>query len=127
MNKHPWRGATALLLLGLATAACTTTGVGTGMTRGGKGVNFAWTASDSISGQLTATVDGGKTYSGKFFQVNSETQIDRLGPLWVGWPHRFRDWPYWGDDAGPAFVTHYSGKVVANLASADGAHMRCTF
>jgi hypothetical protein len=24
-------------------------------------------------------------------------------------------------------VTHYSGKVVANLAASDGKHMRCTF
>jgi hypothetical protein len=127
MSKHSWRGAAALLALGLATAACTTTGVGSGLTRGGKGVNFTWTSSDSISGQMTAAVEGGKTYSGTFFQVNSETQVDRLGPLWVGWGRRFNDWPYWGYDTGPDFVRHYSGKVVANLASPDGSYLRCRF
>lgn len=30
-------------------------------------------------------------------------------------------------DPGPQFLTHYTGRVVANLANADGAHMRCRF
>jgi hypothetical protein len=32
---------------------------------------------------------------------------------------------YW--DAGPEFVTQYTGRVVANLGTASGEHMRCKF
>ena len=44
---------------------------------------------------------------------------DRHGSHWRG------DWGFW--DAGPEFVTHYSGRVAANLATTDGQHMRCFF
>ena len=39
----------------------------------------------------------------------------------------WRGWPYWGPYPDTAFVTHYSGRVVANLADTAGDHMRCHF
>ena len=114
------------LLVALA-AGCTTMGTGTGSTATGKNpVNFSWKSSDGVSGSMNASLSNGKTYSGQFFQITSDTTVDNLGPLWTGWGGRWGgDWGFW--DAGPEFVTHYSGRVVANLATPDGKHMRCTF
>ena len=119
------------LLVALA-AGCTTMGTGFGSTSTGTNpVNFTWKSSDSVSGSMNATLANGKTFTGQFFQITSDTTVDNLGPLWAGWGgygHRGRwggDWGFW--DAGPEFVTHYSGKVLANLASPDGKHMRCNF
>jgi hypothetical protein len=119
-----------LPLLVAVAAGCTTMGTGTGSTASGKNpVNFSWKSSDSVSGSINATLSDGKTYSGQFFQITSNTTVDNLGPLWSGWGgyggRWGGDWGFW--DAGPEFVTHFSGRVVANLAAADGAHMRCTF
>jgi hypothetical protein len=107
---------------------CTTMGTGTGSTAtGGNPVNFTWKSSDGTSGTMNAVTSDGKTYTGRFFQITSDTTVDNLGPLWEGWGPGFRrgGWGYW--DAGPEFVTHYSGKVVANLTSPDGQHVRCNF
>jgi len=114
-------GALALASL----AACATTGAGTGTTREDNlPVKFNWSSDNAVSGDLTATLANGEAFDGKFFQVTSETRVDRLEPLWTGW--RFRhDWPYW--DSGPDFVKHYSGRVVANLQGTQGEHMRCSF
>ena len=40
-----------------------------------------------------------------------------------GWG--FRGWDYW--DTGTDFVTHFTGRVVANLADPEGKHVRCKF
>lgn len=111
-----------------AVAACTTTGTGVGSTAtGAESVMFHWTSSDGVSGSMTATLSDAKTYSGQFFQITSNTAVDNLGPLWAGWGPGWRrgGWEDW--DPGPEFVTHYSGRVLANLASPDGIHMRCRF
>jgi len=118
------------LLLGMigAAAGCATTGSGFGATATGTDpMSFSWKSSDNVSGTLTATVDGGKTYVGQYFEVTSDTQSDGLGPLWAGWGGRWGDggWGVWG--AGPDFLTTYSGRIVANLGAADGTHMRCRF
>ena len=114
------------LLVALVTG-CTTMGTGFGSTAAGTDpVNFSWKSSGSVSGTMDATASN-ITYAGQFFQITSDTTADSLGPLWNGWGPGWRrgGWAYW--DAGPEFVTHYSGKVVANLTAPDGKHMRCTF
>jgi hypothetical protein len=126
---HPTLKLGLPLLIAVA-AGCTTMGTGTGSTATGKNpVNFTWKSSDGVSGSMNASLSNGKTYSGQFFQITSDTTVDNLGPLWAGWGgyggRWGGDWGFW--DAGPEFVTHYSGRVVANLATADGGHMRCTF
>src|SRR5207237_250679 len=62
-----------------------------------------------------------------FFQVTRDTTVDSLSPLWAGWGRG--PWGYgWNDwGAGPSFITHYTGRVVANLSAPSGAHMRCKF
>jgi hypothetical protein len=117
----------ALPLLAVLAAGCTTTGTGFGATAtGANPVNFNWKSSDSVSGTMDATLSDGKTYSGQFFQITTNTTVDTLGPLWTGWGGGWRgDWGYWG--AGPQFVTHYSGRVLANLSTPDGQYMRCKF
>lgn len=115
------------LLVALA-AGCTTMGTGVGSTEAGAdSVAFNWKSSDDVSGTLNATLAGSGTFSGQYFQITQQTRVDTLGPLWVGW-HRGRHSLGWGDwDYGPSFITHYSGRVVANLAAPDGQHMRCRF
>lgn len=117
-----------LPMLAVVAAGCATTGTGSGSTpTGADPVNFTWNSSDSVTGTMNATLPDGTTYSGKYFQITKETTVDSLDPLWVGWRGygRFGGWPYW--DSGSAFITHYSGRVVANLGAADGEHMRCKF
>jgi hypothetical protein len=116
-----WRTGAGILALALAAACATTRGQDTL-------VNFSWTSedADAVSGTMTATLFSGQSFTGKFFQVTSDTRVDGLTPLWAGWAgHRER--PYWGFDAGPEFVKHYAGRVLANLADAQGDHMRCSF
>ena len=117
-----------LLLLVLLAAGCTTTGTGVGETATGTHpVNFSWKSTDGVSGKINATVPDGTTFAGQFFQITSDTTVDNLGPLWDGWGPGWRrgGWADW--DAGPEFMTHYTGKVVANLSAPDGKHMRCRF
>jgi hypothetical protein len=117
----------ALPLLAVLAAGCTTMGTGFGSTAtGADHVNFSWKSSNSVSGTMNATLSDGKTYTGQFFQITSDTTVDNLGPLWAGWGPGWRgDWGYWS--AGPEFITHYSGRVLANLGTPDGQHMRCKF
>jgi hypothetical protein len=117
------------LLVMLAAAGCTTMGAGTGSTPSGADpVSFNWKSSDSISGTMNATAPDGKTYDGQFFQVTKQTTVDTLEPLWVGWGGGRWGGFGWNDwDAGPSFITKYTGRVVANLGAPSGEHMRCKF
>src|SRR6266851_8380433 len=59
-----------LPLLVAMTAGCTTMGTGTGSTPSGKSAaTFNWKSSDGVSGTINATLAGGKTYSGQYFQI----------------------------------------------------------
>ena len=76
---------------------------------------------------MSATAHDGKTYSGQFFEVTKDTTVDNLEPLWIGWRGR-RGGFGWDDwNAGPSFITNYTGRVVANLSVPSGEHMRCKF
>jgi hypothetical protein len=127
MRLAMMKAAALPLVMALATG-CTTMGTGFGSTASGKDpVNFTWKSSDEVSGSMTATQADGQAFTGQFFQITTNTTVDSLGPLWTGWGPGWRrgGWDYW--DAGSEFVTHYTGKVVANLTNTEGAHMRCTF
>jgi len=74
---------------------------------------------------MTATMAGGQTYSRQYFQITKDTTVDSIGPLWYpGWGGR-GGWGYWDAEPSPDFITRYTGRVVANLAAPNGAHMRC--
>jgi hypothetical protein len=128
--KHPLI-TVALPLLAALLTACATTGTGTGSTASGAGpVSFNWTSSDGVSGTMSAAFQNGTVYTGQFFQITSDTRIDSVGPLWSGghpgWFGR-GGWEYWDVAPTPGFITHYSGRVVANLSAPSGQHMRCSF
>jgi hypothetical protein len=120
-----------LPLLVVLAAGCTTMGVGNGSTPSGTDpVTFKWKSSDSVSGTLDATLSNGKDYSGQFFQITKDTTVDSIGPLWGGWHSGwggFGPWDGWDSFPSDGFITHYSGKVVANLGAPGGDHMRCKF
>jgi hypothetical protein len=120
-----------LALLAAIAAACTTTGTGVGSTAsGGSSTTFSWKSSDGVSGTMTATMSGGQTYSGQYFQITKDTTVDSIESLWYpGWGGRaaWGGWGYWDADPSPDFITHYTGRVVANLAAPNGTHMRCQF
>jgi hypothetical protein len=119
-------------VLATIAAGCTTMGTGTGSTpSGGSPTVFSWESSNGVSGTMSATMSG-QTYTGQYFQITKDTTVDNIGPLWVGgwggWGGRGGwGWGYWGADPSPDFITHYSGRVVANLSQPSGAHMRCQF
>ena len=118
-------------------AGCTTTGIGGGQVADAGGqeqpMTFSWTSKDGgISGSMTASLPGA-IFQGSFFQITQQTRAEVLVPLWNNWRLGWYDWPYWG---GPMmtppfpatqFITHYSGKVVATLESANSQRMRCRF
>lgn len=117
-----------LILLPLVLAACQTAGTGSGNVRGTqKPVAFTWQSTDSVSGNITATFGSGEVFKGTYFQITSDTRVDRLDPLWYGWNRRYRGWRHWARNPGPDFIKTYSGRVLANLHSDDGDHMRCRF
>ena len=116
-----------IVMIGAMTA-CTTTGTGMGTARNSDlHANFAWKSTDDRTGTLTATLSNGETFSGPFYQVTHDTRVETLAPLWYGWAGPWHGWRYWGPYPDTAFVTHYSGRVVANLADIAGDHMRCHF
>lgn len=90
----------------------------------------SWTSeSGGITGHMVATLPNA-TYSGRFFEITRGIERRTLAPLWVGWPLAWVDWADPGlgpfDNASvDAFVTRYSGRVVAHLKDAKGNLMRC--
>jgi hypothetical protein len=121
----------AAALAAIIAVGCTSTGTGTGT--GSSRDNdvsavFTWQSTDDRTGTLSAAVSNGERYSGKYFQITAESRIDQLTPLWAGWPGHWRGgWRNWGGEPNSAFITHYSGRVVANLDGPNGTHMRCHF
>jgi hypothetical protein len=120
-----------LSLLAALVAGCTTMGTGVGSTPSGADpVSFSWKSSDSVSGTMSATLSDGKTYSGQFFQITKDTTVNSVEPLWSGWSPgwgRWGGWENWEAMPSSSFITHYSGRVVANLGAPSGEHIRCKF
>jgi len=67
------------LVLTALVAGCTTMGTGFGSTASGQNpVNFNWQSSDNVSGTMNATLSDGKTFTGQYFQITTDTTIDNL-------------------------------------------------
>ena len=128
--KAPYQHASFILAVALLASGCATNGTGTGSTRNNDlQATFTWASKSDRTGTLDASLSNGETYIGQYFQITAETRVDELGPLWGGWNTgwRGRGWHYWDAEPTPTFVTHYSGRVVANLTGPGGQHMRCRF
>jgi hypothetical protein len=122
------KGQSLKLMLVIAAAGCTTMGGGFGSTPSGASpTTFSWKSSDGVTGTMNATMSDGTTYSGQYFEITRDTTVDAVAPLWVGWHSGWRGAGDWDAEPTPDFVTHYSGRVVANLASPNTTHMRCKF
>ena len=131
LETKTWNPLVFVLLI-VVTVGCKSTGSGTGESESGDvQVHFTWQQSDPVSGTLTASATKQKgleeTYEGKFYQITSDSRIDTLGPLWHPWHPGWTGWAYWDSEPEQAFVTHYSGHVLANLAGPGGKRMRCEF
>jgi hypothetical protein len=123
-----WNVKMMLPLLAMIAAGCTTMGGGFGPTASGASpTEFSWKSSDGVSGTMNATMADGTTYSGQYFQITRATTVDSVAPLWVGWHTGWGGADNWDAGPSPNFITHYSGHVVANLASPSATHMRCQF
>ena len=113
-------------LAALAVSACTCTSEGLELKPDRESrraaVSLEWRSNDDVSGTMTASVSDGRLFSGPYFEITPETQIDQLKPLWEGWAEG-HGWRYW--QPGPGFVKHYGGEVLANLTAPNGERMRC--
>jgi hypothetical protein len=126
-REIPERGGCCCRSLPIA-AGCTTTGIGYGSAPSGASpVSFNWKSSDGVSGTMNATLPDGTTYSGRYFQITHDTTVQSVAPLWFGWHSEWRGEDYWDAEPTPEFITHYSGRVVANLVTPTRTHMRCHF
>jgi hypothetical protein len=95
-------------------------------------VNFTWKTKkgDPANGKISATMSDGRVFQGTFVQVTSTSETTDFSPYWNAWTN-----PTWGVPGpwygGPAttgaFVTYYSGRVLAHLTEPSGTKMRCTF
>jgi hypothetical protein len=124
-----YQNVTLLLpLLAVISSGCTTMGTGFGSTPSGASpTTFSWKSSDGVSGTMNATISDGTTYSGRYFQITGDTTVDSVTPLWEGWHSGWRGAAFWDAGPTPEFITHYTGRVVANLAASGSTHMRCKF
>jgi len=100
-TSRRFTAAPVLLCAAVALSACTTMGTGTG----------------SVSPSNEPVT----------LQVTSTTQSQAFDPLWTGWEYGWGGWGGFGPFPDTAFTTHYSGRVMANLQTVDGQHMRCHF
>ncbi len=126
--------AACAVLACLSACSTVTSGMGGGdLVRHGKPaepVLISWSSQNGgISGSMTATLPDA-TYQGPFFQITQQTVREGVAPLWDGWTEGWTDWPYWGWGGADTYVwrqfsTRYSGKVLANLHTPGGRHMRC--
>jgi hypothetical protein len=92
-------------------------------------VNFHWKSGVNTStGTIAAQLPDGRAFQGTFLQLTSTTQESDFAPYYATWAGA--DWgagdPWYTGDQDD-FVTHYSGKLMAHLSSADGTNMRCEF
>ncbi len=116
----------------LIMVGCKSMGSGTGASNTGDvHAQFTWQQSEATSGALTAIVSypsgSQETYSGKFYQVTRNSTAESLSPLWYPWHPGWGGWGHWRAAPDEAFVTYYTGHVLANLSGPGGKGMRCQF
>jgi hypothetical protein len=133
--------ARARLLPALILAACGHEGAGTGdlqpaqATSGGEQtvgqVAFAWkSGGDFTSGDITAQLVDGRTFTGTYLQLTATSTATAFAPYYNAWTSPGWGAPgmwYAGTPTTTAFLTRYSGQVLAHLRAPSGQKMRCQF
>ncbi|NLE89121.1 MAG: hypothetical protein GX607_22280 [Myxococcales bacterium] len=128
------------VVLGLVSGVmgCATQGSGSGElesggtvggARGEAPVRFSWHSQGAsvTRGDISATVPGRGPFQGTYMQVTSDIEESDVEPYFADdWYDGWDEWDGWGP-GGDAFVTTYSGKVIAVLRSEQGERMRCRF
>jgi hypothetical protein len=72
---------------------------------------------------MKGTLLDGTNYSGRYFQITPDnTRADSTAPRFGGW---YTGWDETNRNVGPSpdYLAHYTDRVIANLASSNGAHM----
>jgi hypothetical protein len=98
-------------------------------------VVFTWkSGNESLSGHMETTLPTGEKFKGEYHEITTTIPVGQLSDFygaWYGGPwvgDRWNwggDWPYY--DSADAYITHYTGKVVARLKGDRGDEMRCRF
>ena len=117
---------------GIALGACTSMGGGSGFVApGNEAVTFTWKSDDGsgTSGRMSATLADGRIFSGDYLEITHQTATADLEPVWNQWDRAVSDMESMEDMPMPPFgsATVYSGRVLANLRSADGQRLDCRF
>jgi hypothetical protein len=121
--------AIAAALAAAALTGCTTVGIGNGELRPGRTpVQFDWSSDDGgISGVMRARIGTGASFTGPFVQITHQESSIAAAVEWDSWPG---EWDAPGGEVtypDVGLTTSYSGRVEADLASADGQRMHCRF
>ena len=76
---------------------------------------------------MSATLAGGKIFSGDYLEITHQTASAELDPLWNEWDRGPTN--LFSEVSMPDFgsSTQYSGRVLAKLRSGDGERMTCRF
>src|SRR5690606_34296559 len=117
-------------------SACVSRGVGTGaLESGGTSgeesgvVRFAWESEGTSPsrGYIAARVPAHGDFRGRYLQITTDTRVLEVDPYFADyWYRGWSSWDGWAPGYyGDAFVTTYSGRVIAVLRSATGERMRC--
>lgn len=96
-------------------------------------VLFTWESDPGLGGTIAARLPSGERLTGEYYEITRATRvaaIDGFYRAWYGGPWGgpgwgWGAWPYYGTP--DAYLTHYSGEVVALLDSDQGTSMRCHF
>ena len=83
------------LLVAIAVAGCTTTGIGTGQAIGKISAPIQLDRDRRHAGTMIAQLSNGQVFQGPFFQITQEARVD-YGPLWNGWGRGFGWGRGWG-------------------------------
>ena len=134
---EPFGALVGLTVALLAVPGCNKSGVGVGVaTEPGEApqhVEFRWKSGPSaLAGNISTTAPDGTQYAGRFMEITSTTTVQDVSPFygqWYwGWSPGWDGWVGYGyPPTAQAYITHYSGRVLATLTSQRGDIMHCVF
>lgn len=131
----------AAKMIGIATllscsVACATSGTIEGqLSEKGEAdetITLVWESRQgSLHGVMRVALADGEHFEGDFVQLTRATPVEVYEPVYDGW-YDYADWEPFGEpwtdgETTTVWVNNYTEKVVAQLRSDRGDHMRCRF